>query len=208
MSKSRTATIDTVRSALSSPVDLDALLAKAGQRDRTNVEKHLAALDAGPDAGHASLWRRLARSLATLAPLAITTIGQQAVQFFIADGKYRMQVFALEDQHDGKLQVYLPDVLGEAIKMKVIAKDDHSGPEEERYTILAAKSQTLHIEQLDAANTANPAPHYKNMLGWNRKALRVTIPITAAPAQIEAIEDMAVIAAKAWAGKQQAPAEG
>src|SRR5690348_4690392 len=84
MSKSRSAaaTIDTYRSALASPIELDALLAKAGQRDRTNVEKHLAALDAGPDAAHASLWRRLTRALATLAPLAITTIGQQAVQFF------------------------------------------------------------------------------------------------------------------------------
>jgi hypothetical protein len=207
MPKSRTATIDTFRSALTSPVELDALLAKAGQRDRTNVEKHLAALDAGPDAQHASLWRRVTRSLATLAPLAITTIGQQAVQFFIADGKYRMQVFALEDQHDGKLQVYLPDVLAEAIKMKVIAKDDHSGLEEERYAIVAVKAQTLHIEQLDAANTANPAPHYKNMLGWNRKALRVTVPITATSSQIDAIEDMAAIAAKSWAGKQQPAAE-
>src|SRR3954453_11757925 len=126
MSKSRTATIDNFRSALSSPVDLDALLAKAGQRDRTNVEKHLAALDAGPDAAHAALWRRLARALATLAPLAITTIGQQAVQFFIADGKYRMQVFALEDQNDGKLQVYLPDIIAEGMKHKIIVRDDHS----------------------------------------------------------------------------------
>ena len=45
------------------------MLAKAGQRDRANVEKHLAALDAEPGSPHAVLWRRLTRALATLAPL-------------------------------------------------------------------------------------------------------------------------------------------
>ena len=42
MAKSRSAVMDSVRSSLSKPVELDVLLAKAGQKDRTNVEKHLA----------------------------------------------------------------------------------------------------------------------------------------------------------------------
>src|SRR5215218_6526516 len=116
MAKSRSAVMDSVRSSLSKPIELDVSMAKAGQKDRTNVEKHLAAIDAD----HAALWRKLARAFATLAPLPFTTVGQQAVQFFIADGKYRMQVFAIEDQHDGQIVVYLPDVLAEALKLKLV----------------------------------------------------------------------------------------
>lgn len=183
MSKSRSAVIESVRSALSKPVDLDALLAKAGQRDRANVEKHLAAVDPA----HATLWRRLMRSLATLAPLAIQTVGQAAVQFFIADGKYRMQVFALEDASDGHLILYTPDVYDEARKLKLIPAegDEHA----------------VFIEQLTGANTPNPSPHFKNMLGWNRKALRIVLPINATDEQIETAEHIAGLAARSWAGK-------
>jgi hypothetical protein len=198
MAKSRTATLESFRSVLSKPIELEVLLAKAGQKDRTNVEKHLAALDED----HAAIWRRLTRALGTLAPLAITTVGQQAVQFFIADGKYRMQVFALEDLHDGQIVVYLPDVLAEALKLKIITPE--AGPEDQpdRYTLVASKGHSLHIEQMNGSNTSNPAPHFKNMLGWNRKALRIPIPITAASAHIEAIEDLAAIASRAWAEKK------
>ncbi len=202
MPKSRSAVLDEVRDSLSSPVELEVLLAKAGQRDRTNVEKHLATCDAEAGGEHGILWRRLARTMATLAPLAITTVGQQAVQFFIADGKYRMQVFAIEDQHDGRLIVYTPDVLAEAQRMKIISREGQKEPD--RFALPAARGQTLHIELLDAANTTNPAPHYKNMLGWNRKAMRITLPITASAAQVAAIEDLEALAAKAWVGKQKA----
>lgn len=200
MAKSRSAVLDSARSVLAKPIELDVLLAKAGQKDRTNVEKHLAALDDQ----HAAVWSRLTRALATLSPHALTTVGQQAVQFFIADGKYRMQVYAIEDLHDGQIVVYLPDVMADALKLKIIAPEASVDDQPDRYSILASKGQTLHIEQMSGSNTSNPAPHYKNMLGWNRKALRIPIPVTASPAHIEAIEDMAVIAYKAWADKKPA----
>ena len=187
MAKSRTAVIESFRSALAKPIELDVLLSKAGQKDRTNVEKHLAVMDAA----HGALWRRLMRALGTLAPLAIQTVGQQAVQFFIADGKYRMQVFALEDQSDGQLILYVPDVLDEAKKLKVIGGEK-------------GETDGLHIEQLTASNTPNPSPHYKNMLGWNRKALRIVLPVGAATEQVETAEHLAALAARAWAGKIQA----
>lgn len=182
MTKSRAATVESMRSALAEPIDFDAHLAKAGQRDRSNVEKFLAACDPA----HAKLWKRVARSLATLSPLAITTVGQAAVQFFIADGKYRMQVFAMEDNNDGKISIYTPDVLAEAEKLKLVGDDVPT---------------KLFVEQLDASNTPNPSPHFKNMLGWNRKALRVTLPLTATNTQIEAAEAIAILAAQSWAAK-------
>lgn len=186
MAKSRSAVIESFRAALAKPVELEVLLSKAGQRDRSNLEKHLAVVDADRGSPHAKLWRRLVRSLATLAPMAIQTVGQQAVQFFIADGKYRMQVFALEDTLDGKIMLYTPDVLAEARKLKLIDEE------------------LIHIEQLETSNTENPSPHFKNMLGWNRKALRITLPINADNEQVESAENIAALAARAWAEKKPA----
>jgi len=184
-------------------------------KDRTGVEKHLAVIDAEPDAAHGRIWRRVAKTLRRLAPLALQTAGQHAVQFFVADGKYRMQAFALEDQRDGKIQIYLPDVLDEAAKARILkapskgASASASGgagaavaiPE---YGIAGAAGTRLRIEALDAANTPNPAPHYKHMLGWNRKALRVTVPAGATDEQIKAVERLCAIAAKKWEGKKEA----
>src|SRR5947208_1728372 len=104
------------------PATLDDVLAKSGARDRTNVEKHLAAAEAEPHPAHAQLWRRLASKCASLASMPVQTIGLQAVLFFIPDGKYRMQVFALEDKGESVVQLYLPDVLNEAVKAKLIHK--------------------------------------------------------------------------------------
>jgi hypothetical protein len=187
-------------------------------KDRTGVEKHLAVIDAEPDAAHGRIWRHLAKTLRRLAPLALQTAGQHAVQFFVADGKYRMQAFALEDQRDGKIQVYLPDVLEEAAKARVLraptktasasasasasaagssAAGTAPAPE---YVVAGAAGTRLRIEALDAANSPNPAPHYKHMLGWNRKALRITLLTTASDAEIEAAEKLCSLAAKRWAG--------
>ena len=42
------------------------------------------------------------------------------------------------------------------------------------------------VESLDASNTPDPQPAIKHMLGWNRKALRLTLPALANTAQIAA----------------------
>ena len=186
---------------LAKPLPLDDFLAKLAARDRQNVDRHLAAADAEPEPDHAKLWRRIARSMFTLSPHAVTTIGQQALQFFIADGKYRMQVFAVEDPRDGRLLVYTADVIKEAIKQGILAappKNDASAG----YVVVADKSQRLIIEPLDANNTPNPHPWYKNMLGWGRKALRVTLPVKATPEQISAAEALCAFTAKGFQKKE------
>src|SRR5687768_1822879 len=113
-------TIDAARAPLATPVDFEAMLAKLAPKDRLNVQRHLAALEADPD--HAALWQRLACALMTLSPHAAKTNGQQSVQFFVPDGKYRMQVFALEDKRDGKLTVYVGNVLDEALAKGLLKK--------------------------------------------------------------------------------------
>src|SRR5688500_12035509 len=110
--------------------DMDTLLAGLSAKDRSNIEKHLAACDAEPSPAHGKLWRKVAVALRKLAPLPVQTAGQHAVQFFIPDGKYRMQVFALEDGNNGQLMVYLPDVLAEAQKSGLLSKRGAKAPGE------------------------------------------------------------------------------
>jgi hypothetical protein len=173
---------------------LDEALARLGARDRANIEKHLAALNSEGDSKHAQLWRRLVGKLCELSPLPMQAIGAQAVIFFAPDGKYRMQVYAVEDNRDGRISVYLPDVTTQAIKEKVLVK---SG---EGFAVAGAKAHTLAVEALDAGNTPEPPQHVKHMIGWNRKAVRITLPITAPDApEVAAAEALCSLAAKQWA---------
>src|SRR3954470_11751394 len=177
---------------LAKPADFDAFLGKLAARDRQNVDRHLALADAEPEADHGKLWRRIARALFTLSPHAVTTIGQQALMFFVADGKYRMQVFAIEDPRDGRILAYTGDVLKEAAKAGILspaAKGDAS----QGHVIGGDKNQRLLVESLDANNTPNPHPWYKNMLGWGRKAVRITLPVKASKEQISAAEQLAAL---------------
>lgn len=166
---------------------LENLLARAGARDRANLEKHLAYCDEQPDAAHGQLWRRLLCKLWSLAPMPVTSVGAHAVQFFIADGKegkYRKQVFALEDRRDGHVLIYLPDVLDRA------AKEPKRG---------ALATAGLNVQRMDASNTSDPQPHFKHMIGWNRKAVRITLDAGKATGpEIDAAEALCALAADEW----------
>ena len=198
----------------------ETFFAGVGAKDKLSIEKHLAAIDAEADPGHGRAWRRLAVGLRRLAPMAVQTVGQQVVQFFVPDGKYRMQVFTLEDKRDGALFVYLPNVVDQAIREKVLGKpagkvakaagkgvtgfddeDDSTQPVE--YPILAAgrTGETLRVEAMDHSNTPDPPAHVRHMLGWNRRAMRVTLPTVGADARVDAVEALSEIAARAWADK-------
>lgn len=180
------------RESLARPLDFREFLAKLPQKDRLNAERRANLLDAEPDPSRARLWRRLACSLMTLAPHAAKLVGKQTLQIYVADGKYRMQVFALEDLQDGNFAVYCPNVLEEAVKAGLLA---HSAPAEPHAYVIVASKEPLHIEQLDK-NSINPGAHYKELLGWNRKALRITLPRSPSPAQVETAELLCAIAAQ------------
>ena len=187
-----TRTLDTVRASLSQPLSFREFLAKLSPKDRASAERRVDVLEAVPDHSRAHLWRRLACSLMTLAPFAAKLVGKQTLQVYVADGKYRMQVFALEDLQDGNFTVYCPDVLEEAAQAGLLAPDPLSRPD--LYLIEPSKEQLL-IKQLDS-KSVNPAPHYKDMTGWNRKAMRITLPPSPSPAQIEAAELLCALAAQ------------
>lgn len=179
-------------------VRLEELLAKTGARDRVNIEKHLAVCDGEADTAHGKLWRRLVVKLGELVPKAISTVGLQVVRFFIADGKYRMQVFALEDNRDGSLAVYLPNVLAKAVSAKLLVKNGA------QYSPASSPKHVLAIEQMDVNNPSNPPDFVKHMTGWNRKAVKLTLQANEPDSlQVSMIESLCELAARQWEGTPQ-----
>jgi hypothetical protein len=171
------------------------VLERVGVKERAKIEKHLALCDAESSVAHGELWRRITAILGELAPLSMQSAGNNTWRFFIADGKYRMQVFALEDPLDGMLRIYLPDMLAEALKAKILAKTATA----QTYAVTGSGTK-LKIESLGVSEAAEAPPHYKHMLGWNRKALRVTLPTTETDEKLDgAVQAMATLAAKKWA---------
>jgi hypothetical protein len=185
-------TLESARASLSHPLTFAQFLAKLPGKDRACAERRVAALQIVPDQTGADLWRRLACTLMTLAPFAAKLVGKQTLQVYVADGKYRMQVFALEDLQDGVFTVYCPNVLEEAQQAGLLTRDPHA--ETDHYMIEPAR-ETLVVKQLDS-KTINPGAHFKDLTGWNRKALRITLPPSASPAQIEAAELLCALGAQ------------
>ncbi len=185
-------TLQTARDSLSKPLNFAEFLAKLPSKDRATALRRVSMLEALPDQGRAHLWRRLACGLMTLAPFAAKLIGKQTLQIYVADGRYRMQVFALEDVGDGNFAVYCPDVLEEATDAGLLSTDPSREPGQ--YLVEPCKEQLL-IHQLDKTSL-NPAAHFKDMTGWNRKALRITLPASPSAGQIEAAELLCAIAAQ------------
>jgi hypothetical protein len=179
------------REALARRVDFADFLARLSARDRVNAVKRVSVLEAEPDPGRAPLWRRLVCALATLAPHAAKFVGKQTVQFYVADGKYRMQVFALEDVQEGNFTVYCPDVLAEAAKAGLLARMPNAPADA---WLVLASNEPLRAESLDG-DSVNPGDHFKEMTGWNRRALRISLPPSPSPAQVQAVELLCAVAA-------------
>jgi len=177
-------------------VDFEGFLAALSARDRLNIERHIAVCEGEPTLDHAKLYKKLAATLASLAPQAIRTTGQRAVQFFIADGKYRVQVFALEDLCDGKVTIYLTDALDAAITEGTFKRRAKTDGEASLYEIADQAGTFLRIERLNSANTVEAPDYYRHMLGWNRKALKLTLPTNTTPGQFRAAEALFVLAAR------------
>jgi hypothetical protein len=187
----RVESLAAAREALARPVSFPEFLAKLSPKDRANAERRVSVLEAEADPGRAALWRRLACTLMTLAPHAAKLVGKQTVQFYVADGKYRKQVFAMEDLQDGIFTVYSPDVLDQAAGAGLVSASPQSGPQA---WAVRPTGDPLRIERLDG-DSLNPGAHFKDMTGWNRKALRITLPPAPSAAQVEATEMLCALAA-------------
>src|SRR5438067_861689 len=103
--------LSAARAALSERVEFEAVLVKLGPKGRINAEKHLAACDVMGPAERAQLWKRMVCSLMTLATHFVKINREENVQFYVADGRYKKQVLAIEDLRQDALTLYCTDVL-------------------------------------------------------------------------------------------------
>jgi hypothetical protein len=183
------------RAALQNPLNYEAFLEKLSPKDRLNVTRHVEACEATGDPRHAQLWKRIASGLMTLAPHFAKTDGQQRVRFFVPDGQYRMQVFALEDLRDGVLSIYCGDALDEAIAAGVVVVQKAAGPVEAGQPteyLLPDSHESLAILRLSNESHV-PAMFYKDMMGWNRKALCIRVAASASDTQADAVDLLAAL---------------
>jgi hypothetical protein len=194
-----------VRSSASRQKSFDQMVEKLSPKDRQNVEKHLTAFNDAGQKTQADLWKRLVGAMSELAPVPPKTTAQRTVQFYVPDGKWRLQVFALEDRKDGTLAAYTEDVLADAVKAGVVTKQKKPAGSSSglgapaaggasEYAVTGAEKPLL-VEQLDNKSEADPAPFYKDMLGWNRRALRIIVPADAPEALARAVERICEMAA-------------
>jgi hypothetical protein len=178
-------------------MDYTAFLERFSEKDRKSVERQIMAYEAKAGPEPAERWRRIAALLLTLAPMPgkmpAKFASSHALQFFIPDGKYRMQVFAVHGAPDGSVAIYAPDVLAQAVRERILL----GNAEGENLYRLKSK-EPLTIEPLDG-KTPNPDPIYKDMTGWNRKAMRIILPASASEEQIHAAEQLCILAARQWA---------
>lgn len=187
-------------------IDSETLLSRLPVKDRQRFETQVAACEAKTPTGPARQWRRVVCVLMTLAPLAAKLTSTNTAQFFIPDGgKYRKQVFALHALDDGSLAVYMYNILDDAIRAGMLAKLPKAAaaaaPNGYR---LGETGEIATVDALDGS-TPNPDPCYKDMTGWSRKAMCVTLPPTATPAAVAAVELLCALASLQWAGTVAAP---
>jgi hypothetical protein len=192
--RSSNGALTAAKAAVAKPVEFEELLVKLGPRGRIHAERHLATCREEPDPRHAAAWERLARALTTLAPHATKINGQQSLQFYVPDGKYKMQVFALEDLRDGNIHICCTNILEDAISVGLLQARTDGGDGAKLFQVKGSE-QWLTIEQMDG-KTPNPAKHYKDMLGWNRRALKISVPSAAADEQVAAIETLCALSVR------------
>ena len=175
----------------------EAFLALLGQKALSMVETRTGAAEGDAAQGYGKSWKRIAGMLGRMAPVGVESVGRLALKFHIPDGKYRQQVFALEEGN-GMISVYLPDVSAAAISKKIIETAEGDG---KTYRI-PGTSQTIVLELI--SSDLQEAPSFcKPMLGWGRKALKATLTPIADETQLRAVERLCELAAEGWAGREQ-----
>ena len=92
-------------------------------------------------------------------------------------------------------------MLDQAAGAGLVSASPQSGPQA---WAVRPTGDPLRIERLDG-DSLNPGAHFKDMTGWNRKALRVTLPPSPSPAQVEAAETLCALAALRFAKAAPAP---
>jgi hypothetical protein len=199
-----TSTLSEARAALQPRLGFDEFLAKlASAKERTGAQQHVEAQrGTGGNPRAAALWERLVGTLLTLAPALPRFGGRKAAQFSIPDGKYKLQVFALQEGDAGELHVYIPDVRPEAEKAGLIKSTKGTAAAPAKSYIGGGPAEGLEVQDVtDAGGDSQqqrPAECVRPMLGWGKKALHVVVKPDASEDQIAAVEQLCAVAALRW----------
>jgi hypothetical protein len=207
-------TLTAARAALEPRLRYEEFLAKLfSAKERASAQQHLDThRGPGGDPRYAALWERIVTAMLTLAPALPKFGGRRAAQFSIPDGKYKLQVFALQEDDGGVLHVYCPDVRPEAQKAGLVrggAKTDGG-----RSYLGGGPVDGVLVEEIeDSGGEQRPAECVRPMLGWGKKALHLTLKADASESQISAVEQVCAVAALKWkpaasASKADAKADG
>ncbi len=173
------------------PLPKDQWPTRLSTKDLDGFERQVAnAQTKDPQLGVA--WRHMAGVLFAMASKQGKLSGLNTIQFFIPDGKHRQQVFAMHLPDTPELIVYSPNVVEAAVKLGIITA---VATVPNVYSI--GHGQQLTIEPLDR-ETINPQPYYKDMTGWNRKAIGIHLPPQATEQQLHAAGQICVLASGAW----------
>jgi hypothetical protein len=176
------------------PCDHDTFLSKFGEKDRKGIARHLALYEEKLGREAAERWCRFAHTLMALAPFPAKFVAQQAVQFYVPDGKYRMQVFALQATEDGSLAIYAGDILDQSFRVGILFRAKLG---DTRIFRIHNSPECLTIDTLDG-HSAGLAPACKAMTGWNRKAICITLPPNASAVQMESAASLCALATTDW----------
>ena len=172
----------------------ESFLERLSVKGRATVEKHDELTGGDAAEGFGSLWKRLAGGLGRLATHEIEMVGAQSVKYHIADGKYRLQVFALEDTRKGTISVYLPNIVDRAIEKNILL----AGSADRTYKIVGG-DDSVQLELITAET--RDMTLCKAMVGWGRQALKVNVSVTAKEKHVRTVELLCELAAEAWAAK-------
>ena len=170
----------------------EAFLGQLSPKGRSNIQKHDALNESESAPEHCALWKRFAGRFGKLAGYLVEASGQHTVKFYIADGKYKLQVFALEDTPQGTIVVYLPDVVQSAVGEKLLA----AGAAAQQYQVPGATGP-LQLTPIDAQT--RDLTVCKGMVGWGRRAVSVEFGTSAPEAHVHVVEQMCEMAAQKWA---------
>jgi hypothetical protein len=187
----------------SQELDFQTLVSRLSAKDRHCVDRQIVARESSPIFGLADRWRRIAGTLLHLAPGMVKLSGLHTMQFYIADGKYRKQVFALHALPDSAIALCTPDILDDAIKFGLLAPKPQA--DDSNLYLIGKTGQSLTVDIVNGT-TLDPQMFYKDMTGWNRRAMYITLFGDSTQVQIRAVEDLCKLAAVAWANDLATPA--
>lgn len=193
-------TNDSVSSTLANE-KYEAFLSRLSPKARATMAKYDENSETRGTNAYGDLWKRLAGLISSLAPQTADMVGF-AVKFYIPDGKYRQQVFALETAHKGTVAVYLPDMLNAAVARHLIT----AGPLANTYQIAGNARGQIHLEPI-TANTCETVV-CKAMVGWGKRAFVTTLDEHSTPEQLQMVEELCRLAAESWAAPKEAAAVG